>query len=196
MPIASENAVLTLSLGHRPFVTYTRPLMAAYAERVGADFHCVDSREHPALDTKGGSWPSVRAVPLGANITIDSLRSRLRQQVGNAFPQIAAPRTLWRATRSTSTAAFIGPSMPNLFALVPATALRATVEEHKPQAWHSMHWRNACELYGVTPCVSKKWKLFNGGALLSSAAHGQMIRTAGGWTRRSCSAACCVTSST
>ena len=74
----------------------------------------------------------------------------------------------------------IGPSMPNLFALVPATALGATVEEHKPQAWHSMHWRNACELYGVTPCVSKKWKLFNSGVmLLSSAAHGQMIRD--GW---------------
>ena len=29
-----------------------------------------------------------------------------------------------------------------------------------------MHWRNACELYGVTPCVSKKWKLFNSGVML------------------------------
>ena len=43
----------------------------------------------------------------------------------------------------------IGPAMPDLFARVPPSSLGATVEVHKPQNWHAMHWRNACELYGV-----------------------------------------------
>ena len=37
---AGRRAVVTLSLGSRPFVQHTRPLMAAYAARIGADPAC------------------------------------------------------------------------------------------------------------------------------------------------------------
>ena len=46
---AGRRAVVTLSLGSRPFVQHTRPLMQAYAVRVRATFHCVDTRDHPAV---------------------------------------------------------------------------------------------------------------------------------------------------
>ena len=38
-----------MSIGTRPFVQITRPLMEAYAAKVGADLHVVDSLEHVAL---------------------------------------------------------------------------------------------------------------------------------------------------
>eukprot|EP00966_Prymnesium_polylepis_P271402 6270746-Prymnesium_polylepis.1 len=44
-----------------------------------------------------------------------------------------------------------------------------------------MHWRNACEIYGIERCVPKEWWLFNSGVmLLSRAAHLPALR---GWER-------------
>lgn len=161
---STSRAVVTLSLGHRPFVTYTRPLMLAYATRIGAHFHCVDSREHPSLDTKAA-----------ASVNKSAMRF-LKLPLLSHFLQSYA-RVMY-----LDDDVLIGPSMPDLFAHVPMAALGATVEEHKPQAWHSMHWRNACELYGVSPCVAKQWKLFNSGVMvLSQHAHGAMLRD--GWRK-------------
>ena len=45
-----------------------------------------------------------------------------------------------------------------------------------------MHWRNACELYGVERCDAKHRKLFNSGVmLLSQPAHSAMLSR--GWER-------------
>ena len=44
-----SRAVITMSIGARPFVQITRPLMEAYAAKVGAVLHVVDSLEHVAL---------------------------------------------------------------------------------------------------------------------------------------------------
>ena len=160
---AAPRAVVTLSLGNRPFVQHTRPLMAAYAERIGADFHCVASREHVALRT-------VAAVTGDAAST-----SRFFK-----VPLLAHFLQRYARVLYLDDDVLVGPAMPDLFARVPCAALGATVEEHKPQAWHSMHFRNACELYGVAPCDARRWKLFNSGVmLLSREAHGAMLRR--GW---------------
>ena len=57
----------------------------------------------------------------------------------------------------------VGPRTPDLFAAVPCGELGAVVERHKPQTWHAMHWRTACELYGLPDCEPKTKWLFNSG---------------------------------
>ena len=56
----APNAVVTLSLGNRPFVQHTRPLMAAYAARIGADFHCVETKEHASLRSRASDCKRLR----------------------------------------------------------------------------------------------------------------------------------------
>jgi hypothetical protein len=43
------RAIVVLSVGSRPFLEITRPLMELYAERVGASLHVVTSDAHPSL---------------------------------------------------------------------------------------------------------------------------------------------------
>mmetsp|Transcript_37954 Transcript_37954/g.94312 ORF Transcript_37954/g.94312 Transcript_37954/m.94312 type:complete len:263 (-) Transcript_37954:188-976(-) len=75
----------------------------------------------------------------------------------------------------------ISPAMGDLFASVSCGALGAVVERHKPQAWHAMHWRAACQLYRLDVCAPKQWHLFNSGVmLLSRAVHLAPLR---GWLR-------------
>ena len=52
------------------------------------------------------------------------------------------------------------------------------VERHKPQTWHAMHWRAACELYGLKPCEPKRWWLYNSGLLVLSQRHRPLVA---GW---------------
>jgi hypothetical protein len=152
---------VTLSLGSRPFVQHTRPLMAAYAARIGAAFHCVDSKEHVALRAEA----SAKDAGAMRFLKVPVLAHFLQQYA----------RVLY-----LDDDVLVGPAMPDLFALVPIWKLGATVERHKPQAWHTMHWRNACSLYGVPDCAARRWQLFNSGVmLLSNRTHGAMLRR--GW---------------
>jgi hypothetical protein len=43
------RAIVVLSVGSRPFLEITRPLMELYAERVSATLHIVTSDAHPSL---------------------------------------------------------------------------------------------------------------------------------------------------
>ena len=158
----APNAVVTLSLGNRPFVQHTRPLMAAYAARIGADFHCVESKEHASLR-------SARQIANGS-AALRFLKLPLLSHFLKRYSRVLY----------MDDDVLIGPAMPDLFARVPPSSLGATVEVHKPQNWHAMHWRNACELYGVQNCDPKRWKLFNSGMmLLSREAHGDLLSR--GW---------------
>ena len=55
----------------------------------------------------------------------------------------------------------LSPALPDLFAAVPCHTIGAVVEVHKPQTWHAMHMRAACELYALPGCEPKRWWLLN-----------------------------------
>jgi hypothetical protein len=153
-------AVVTLSIGTRPFATYTRPLMEAYARKVGADFHYVDSTSHAALSSNDAlsAAGSTRFQKL-------PLLSHFLRSYG---------RVLYLDDDT-----LVSPATPNLFSAVPCDALGAVVERHKPQNWHAMHWRSACELYGVSAraCRPSASLLFNSGVmLLTRTVHAPMLR--------------------
>ena len=155
------RAVVTLSLGSRPFVKHTLPFMEAYARRVHAHFHAVDSRDHEALRsaTKMANAAATRFMKL---------------------PLLTHFLGLYARVLYLDDDTLVGPATPDLFARVPCHSLGATVEQHKPQTWHAMHWRSACELYGVKPCEPRSWQLFNSGVmLLSRSAHASMLTR--GW---------------
>ena len=155
---SASRALVTLSLGTRPFLHHTRPLMEAYATRVGAAFHIVDTREHPSLQA---------AVAIGK----ESMRFL-------KLPLLAYYLQRYDRVLYLDDDVIIGPAMADLYAAVPCDALGATVEQHKPQSWHAMHWRSACSLYGIvtTECEPKRWRLFNSGVMmLSRRAHGRLL---------------------
>ena len=157
------RAVVTLSLGNRPFVQHTRPLMAAYARRVHADFHCVDSTSHESVKSA--------AIAKAKNAAATRFLK---------LPLLTHFLKLYARVLYLDDDVLIGPAMPDLFARVPCTHVGATVEKHKPQNWHTMHWRSACELYGIENCQARQWQLFNSGLMvLSRRAHGQVLAT--GW---------------
>ena len=58
-PAAPTRVVVTLSIGKRTHFQVTRLPMAAYAKRVGAELHVVDSLDHPCLS----AWNSTREFP-------------------------------------------------------------------------------------------------------------------------------------
>lgn len=167
-PGASESAIVTLSVGSRPFVGLTRPFMQAYAERIGAAFHVVDNRDHEALQ-----------LPT-------SIASTVREKAQRFLKLPLLEHFLERYARVLfiDDDVLISPAAPDLFAAVPCDAVGATVERHKPAGWHAMHWTSACELYGMTgaDCQPKRWRMWNSGVvLLSRKAHAPLL--AAGWTR-------------
>jgi hypothetical protein len=165
------HAVVTLSLGSRPFVRYTHPLMQAYAERIGAAFHIVAGKDHAALH----SLPLPRATQRMGRSAAASARFQKLPLLHYFLERYA--RVLY-----LDDDVLVGPRTPDLFLATPPSALAATIENHKPQAWHAMHWRSACELYGVgeSSCSPNHWKLFNSGVmLLSRATHAPLL--AAGW---------------
>jgi len=132
--------------------------MEVYAAKVGADLHVVDSLEHVALrkhKTRLASMLRFLKLPL-----LEHFLGRYWQVLYLDDDTLVGPRT------------------PDLFAAVPCGELGAVVERHKPQTWHAMHWRTACELYGLPGCEPKRWWLFNSGLLLLSQRHRSLIE---GW---------------
>lgn len=141
-----SRAVITMSIGARPFVQITRPLMEAYAAKVGADLHVVDSLEHVALREH-------KARLTAAPLMLRFLKLPLLDHFLGRYWQVLY----------LDDDTLVGPRTPDLFAAVPCGELGAVVERHKPQTWHAMHWRTACELYGLPDCEPKTKWLFNSG---------------------------------
>lgn len=141
-----RNAVLTLSIGVRPFVVVTRPLLELYAMKVDADLHVIESMDHPAL--RPHRMQLQRSVRF---LKLPLLTYFLQRHVRILF---------------LDDDVVLSPAMPNLFVAVSCADLGAVIEQHKPQPWHAMHWRAACELYQVPKCAPHKWTLFNSGVML------------------------------
>ena len=158
-----SRAVVSLSLGTRPFVQQTRPLMEAYAARVGAAFHFVRSLDDPALrmqSTRDGAKAGKYELPTRF-LKLPLLRHFLERYARVMYLDDDVIVSLWT---------------PDLFAATPCNALSATVEWHKPEGWHAQHWRSACQLYGLGACKPKGWRLFNSGVmLLSRDTHSSML---------------------
>ena len=153
-----SRAVITMSIGTRPFIQITRPLMEAYASKVGADMHVVDSLDHVSL----------RKYKTRLAGTLRFLKLPLLEHFLGRY---------WRVLYLDDDTV-VGPRTPDLFAAVPCGELGAVVERHKPQTWHAMHWRAACELYGLKPCEPKRWWLYNSGLLVLSQRHRPLVA---GW---------------
>lgn len=150
----SSRAVVTLSLGARPFVQHTRPFMEAYAARIGAAFHFVSSPNDAAL------WSAPH----------DGATRFLK------LPLLEHFLSKYSRVLYLDDDVLVGSATPDLFDAVPCSSLGATVERHKPKGWHAMHWRTACELYRVPSCDPEAWRLFNSGVmLLSRAAHAPLL---------------------
>mmetsp|Transcript_15898 Transcript_15898/g.33785 ORF Transcript_15898/g.33785 Transcript_15898/m.33785 type:complete len:154 (+) Transcript_15898:719-1180(+) len=49
----------------------------------------------------------------------------------------------------------VSPRMADIFEAVEPALIGAVFERHKPQGWHSMHWRTACAIYNVSSCKPK-----------------------------------------
>ena len=154
---AEARAVVTLSVGERPFMRVSRPLFELFATKLGAALHIVDSLEHPSL------------APHRARLEKTTRFLKL--------PMLAYFLERYARVLYLDDDVVISPATADLFETVPCGVLGAVVERHKPQAWHAMHWRAACEIYGVGRCVPKEWYLFNSGVmLLSQSAHLPLLR--------------------
>ena len=155
-----SRAIAVLAIGHRPFVQVTRPLVEEYAHRTGATLYWVDSTRHAALrrwSASAGSNPRFMKLPVVEHLL--ALHSQLLLLDDDVL---------------------LSPAMPDLFR-TSCDAIGAVVERHKPQGWHAMHWRAACEIYGVPACAPSAWRLFNSGVMLLSQRHRPLVA---GWQRR------------
>ncbi len=167
-PGAAASAVVTLSIGSRPFVTLTLPFMKAYADRIGAAFHIVNRREHEALQTSGAATFRTASSSASRFLKLPLLEYFLRRYERVLF---------------LDDDVLVSAMMPDLFAAVPCDAVGATIERHKPAGWHATHWTSACELYGMSRgCEPKRWRIWNSGVmLLSRAVHAPLLSA--GWKR-------------
>jgi lipopolysaccharide biosynthesis glycosyltransferase len=167
---AAASAVVTLSIGSRPFVGITLPFMKAYAERIGAAFHVVNQREHEALQhqTAGTAYSSSTSSAASRFLKLPLLEYFLKRYERILF---------------LDDDILVSANMPDLFAAVPCDAIGATVERHKPVGWHATQWTSACDLYGMNhACEPKRWQIWNSGVmLLSRAVHAPLL--AAGWKR-------------
>lgn len=118
-------ALVTLSLGSRPFVQYTKPLMEAYAKSIGVSFHSVDSYAHDAM----------QGIP--KNLSTRFLKLPLLEHFLRRYKRVIY----------VDDDVLIGPAAASLTALTPCHSLGATLERHKPAGWHTLHRRAACDLY-------------------------------------------------
>lgn len=155
------RAVVTLSIGTRPFIQITRPLMEVYASKVGADLHVVDSLDHISLRKYK-----------------DQLADKLRFM---KLPLLEHFLGRYWQVLYLDDDALVGPRTPDLFAAVPCGEIGAVVERHKPQNWHAMHWRSTCELYNLPGCEPKHWWLYNSGLLVLSQRHRPLVE---GWQQK------------
>ena len=156
---AGTHAIVTLSIGARPFVPVTRPLLELYAAKTNATLHIVESLEHPALAPHRGRLER----------TLRFLK----------LPLLAYFLERHARVLFLDDDIVLSPATPDLFAGVPCDELGAVVEQHKPQGWHAQHWRSACEFYKVPRCEPKRWQLFNSGVMLLS--RGAHLPLVAGW---------------
>mmetsp|Transcript_15897 Transcript_15897/g.33774 ORF Transcript_15897/g.33774 Transcript_15897/m.33774 type:complete len:327 (+) Transcript_15897:233-1213(+) len=146
-----QRAVLVLSLGSRPFFKVTRPLIENFAARVSATLHVLSSVEHPALQPhmrRLKSTPRFLKLP-----ALHYYLQRYNQVLFFDDDVVVSPR------------------MADIFEAVEPALIGAVFERHKPQGWHSMHWRTACAIYNVSSCKPKSSLLFNSGVMLLSRQH-------------------------
>mmetsp|Transcript_15900 Transcript_15900/g.33806 ORF Transcript_15900/g.33806 Transcript_15900/m.33806 type:complete len:208 (+) Transcript_15900:233-856(+) len=130
-----QRAVLVLSLGSRPFFKVTRPLIENFAARVSATLHVLSSVEHPALQPhmrRLKSTPRFLKLP-----ALHYYLQRYNQVLFFDDDVVVSPR------------------MADIFEAVEPALIGAVFERHKPQGWHSMHWRTACAIYNVSSCKPK-----------------------------------------
>ena len=149
--------------------------MVAYAARIGASFYCIESKDHEALQLPGTSRSG------GSSSATRFLKLPLLSYFLRKYSRVLY----------LDDDVIVGPATPDLFASVPCDAVGATIEHHKPPAWHAMHWRSACELYSMPgrACEPKHWRLWNSGVfLLSRAQHAPMLER--GWKRDASRLAC------
>ena len=152
------RALVTISLGKRPFAQFTQPLMELYAARIGAALHVVSELSHAALHDSRNT------------------RSRTLEPRFLKLPVLAYFLSRYARVLYLDDDVLVSPWTPDLFRLVSCDALGATIEHHQPQGWHTMHWRAACKLYSVPECSPDQWQLFNSGVmLLSHTAHAPLF---------------------
>ena len=143
IPSVSIAPDMTLSIGERPFTRITGPLLELFAAKVGASLHVVDSVTHPSLA---------------------SHHARLKRTTRFLkLPLLSYYLERYEHVLYLDDDIVLSPATADLFALTPCGMLGAVVKRHKPQAWHAMHWRTACELYGLPDCEPKTKWLFNSG---------------------------------
>ena len=167
-------AVVTLSVGTRPhFHAHTRPAMAAYAAKVGADFIALPTGINDVLANLGMQKVSVRFEKLMIGRLLGD--SALPQQVeflggGNATSRRLShgyDRVLW-----LDDSVMIHPDAPDVFKIVPKTMLGAAYER-----WHGTRFNQvgigaACAHYFGKPFAQQhlktSQKFFNSGVMLIS----------------------------
>ena len=168
-----KRAVVTLSLGKRTHFAVTRVALAAYAKRVGAELHVIDSNAHPSL----AKWNATLAARSASNHFI---KLPMFEWFLDQFDQVLF----------MDDDVLVSPYAPDLFAKVPCQSgrLGAVVEAYHKQGWHAMHGRATCELYNLaaevpgscTKHATKKMRIFNSGVMLMSAAHRPLLA---GWEK-------------
>ena len=164
-----RRAVVTLSLGKRTHFAVTRVALSAYAARVGAELHVVDSTTHPSL----AKWNASLAARSASNHFIK-------------LPMFEWFLAHFDQALFVDDDVLISPYAPDLFGKVPCAKLGAVVEAYHKQGWHAMHGRSTCELYNLasevpgscTKQATRQMRIFNSGVILMSAAHRPLLA---GW---------------
>eukprot|EP00316_Scyphosphaera_apsteinii_P000510 CAMPEP_0119340276 /NCGR_PEP_ID=MMETSP1333-20130426/99999_1 /TAXON_ID=418940 /ORGANISM="Scyphosphaera apsteinii, Strain RCC1455" /LENGTH=914 /DNA_ID=CAMNT_0007351993 /DNA_START=40 /DNA_END=2784 /DNA_ORIENTATION=+ len=160
-----HKAVVTLSVGTRAHFAVIRVPMQAYADRVGAEFHVVNSMAHPSLK----DWNHNQ---------FDAKNSHF----------IKLPMLKWFLHRFQQVLfldddVLISPNAPNLFEQVACQKVGAVVEAYHAQGWHTMHARSLCEIYQLrgsfpescSPAALKRQRIFNSGLMLLSDVHRPLL---------------------
>ena len=164
-----RRAVVTLSLGKRTHFAVTRVALSAYAARVGAELHVVDSTAHPSL----AKWNASLAARSASNHFIK-------------LPMFEWFLAHFDQALFVDDDVLVSPYAPDLFGKVPCAKLGAVVEAYHKQGWHAMHGRSTCELYNLasevpgscTKKATRQMRIFNSGVMLMSAAHRPLLT---GW---------------
>jgi len=167
-PANPRKAVVTLSTGKRSHFAVTKVPMMTFARKTGADFHVVDSLDHPALSAFNNSLQSGGSSHF---IKLPMLRHFLA-----VYDQVLF----------VDDDVLISPFAPDLFAQVDCRKLGAVIEAYHVQGWHTMHAKSFCEIYDLKKdrdvwketCSNqavKRQRTFNSGVMLLSGAHRPML---------------------
>jgi len=163
-PASPRRALVTLSTGSRSHFGVTKVSMLAYARRTGADFHVVDSPQHPALAAYNAS---AQAGGSSHFVKLPMLRHFLA-----VYDQVLF----------IDDDVLLSPFAPDLFAQVDCRSLGAVVEAYHVQGWHTMHAKSLCQIYGLSrdSCSNvalKRQRIFNSGVMLLSSAHRPLLES-------------------